>query len=177
MPQNLIIEGLKAEIDNGLSNTIGYNFFKTVFANNQQIKKDRAKEFLEFMTENQQYFVSELINNECFVSGLSLTLQTVIEQYSEFKRLKIYNIFLGFATSKDKENFELEKMYHTLNLLSLEDLKELQKYDEKTTPILKNITSLISTGILYDPNLWGNSNFYYTSFGKKFKQYVFQDLK
>jgi|LakMenEpi03Aug12_release.lakeMendotaPanAssembly.Ray.scaffolds.fasta_scaffold247111_2 hypothetical protein len=125
---NVIINGIQAEIDNGLSNIVGYNFLKTVFSNHQTIQKKRAEEFLEFIKENEQKFTVELINNECFVSGLALTLREIIQQYSEIKRVKIYSIFLGFVESEDKENFELEKMYHTLNLMSLEDLHILNNY-------------------------------------------------
>jgi hypothetical protein len=39
MENNLIIDGIKTEIDNGLSNIIGYNFFKTVFSNYQLNQK------------------------------------------------------------------------------------------------------------------------------------------
>lgn len=125
---NLIIRGIEAEIDNGLSNIIGYNFLKSVFSNHQIIQKKRAEEFLKFIKENEQKFTVELINNECFVSGLALTLREIIQQYAEIKRVKIYSIFLSFAESEDKESFELEKMYHTLNLMSLEDLGTLNNY-------------------------------------------------
>jgi hypothetical protein len=127
---NVIINGIQAEIDNGLSNIVGYNFFKTVFSNHQTIQKKRAEEFLKFIKENEQKFTVELINNECFVSGLALTLREIIKQYSEIKRVRIYSIFLGFVESEDKENFELEKMYHTLNLMSLEDLESLKNFKE-----------------------------------------------
>jgi len=127
---NIIIEGVKAEIDNGLNNIIGYNLFKTVFSKHQIIQKKRAEEFLEFMKTNEQYFVMELIHNECFVSGLALTLKQVIEQYSEIKRQYIYNIFLGFTKNENKEDFELEKIYFTLNLMSLRDLETFKIFKE-----------------------------------------------
>ena len=40
---NLITEGVKSEIDNGLSNVVGYNFLKTVFANHKFIQKNFLK--------------------------------------------------------------------------------------------------------------------------------------
>jgi len=128
---NLIIEGVKSEIDNGLSNIFGYNFLKTVFSNHQTIQKKRAEEFLEFMKKNEQKFTVDLIKNECFVSGLALTLREVIKEYSNIKRAKIYSIFLGFTDLEDKESFELEKMYNTLNLISVDDLEVLQAFSSK----------------------------------------------
>jgi len=179
---NIIFEGLKVEIDNGLPNIIpGYNFFKTVFSNHQIIQKNRAKEFLEFIKTNEQYFVVELIHNECFISGLALTLKQVIEQYSEIKRQHIYNIFLGFTKAEDKEKFELEKLYFTLNLISLEDLETLKVLDLNThvtvlTGQQNKYTSLNSLGIFDTSPVWGGNRYQLNNFGQKFKEFAFQTL-
>jgi hypothetical protein len=179
MESNLIIEGLKSEIDNGLSNIIGYNFLKNVFSNHQLIQKKRAEEFLSFVEENQQYFISTLINNECFVSGLALTLKTSIEQYSKIKRLKIYNIFLGFTKEEDKESFELEKMYFTLNLMSLGDLEIFQNFEEINEVFVPygrendKYSSLLAIGLIMNSSVrFDTIPYQTTSFGKKFKKYL-----
>lgn len=174
---NIIIEGLKAEIDNGLSSIIGYNFLKTVFSSHQAIQKKRAEEFLEFIKINEQHFVVELIHNECFISGLALTLKQVIEQYSEIKRQHIYNIFLGFTKEKDKETFELEKMYFALNLLSLEDLSLLSKIEQNvfvSADEENQYTSLNAIGMFNNPPVLGGNKYSLNYFGRKFKQFVFQ---
>lgn len=182
---NLIIEGVKSEIENGLSNIIGYNFLQTVFSNHQAIQKKRAEEFLEFMKKHEQKFTVELINNECFVSGLSLTLKEVIKQYSDLKRAKIYSIFLGFTDSKDKEDFELEKMCNILNLLSFDDLEVLKKieeeifisYEDQEKPdFTSSLFYLNSLGFFRSPTVWGGNKFILTDFGLKFQNYIFQYL-
>ena len=198
---NLIIEGIKAEVDNNFSNIIGYNFLKTISSNNQQNQKKRALEFIKFLEKNEQYFAAKLINNECFVSGLALTFSTLIKEYSQIKRLQIYNIFLGFAkvNNKQKEYFQLEKMYHTLNLCSLEDIKTLEKLKPKTyfqsekyLPYSRIeerkenpehifdylFVSLSSLGIIYIQEVFTDaSSVILTPFGQKFKEYLFQDSK
>jgi hypothetical protein len=155
--ENIIIAGVKALIDNGLSNIPGYNFLKIVFTHNQDIQRKRAEEFLNFLKEN--------------------------EQYSEIKRQHICNIFLGFTKIEDKESFELEKMYHVLNLLSIEDLKILQTISNEISTnlqteerLMSSVYSLNSVGLFSTVSGFdGAMGFNLTSFGKKFKEYVFQN--
>ena len=149
-------------------------------------KKARLLEFLEFIRLNEQIFTIKLIKNECFISGLSLTLNNIVEQFSKQKRFKIYKIFKEFTIEENKEELELEKMYFMLNLLSLNDLKILENINELekiiTSPemqtekpeIVNSITSLQSLGILFSiPAMDGANHYQITAFGQKFHNHIF----
>ena len=183
---NLIIKGVQDQIDNYLELVPSYVFFRSVSKSIQDTKKKRAEELIEIMKENEQHFIIELINNECFISGLALIFRQVIEQYSEYKRSRIYSIFLEFTDSEDKESFELEKMYNTLNLLSINDLEVLKtcndsEFIETFVPAkslnkrkLESLVSLSSAGLFYSKTQQDEGlHFIMTEFGKKFRQYVF----
>lgn len=219
-----IIQGLRNESDNWLSNTPGYTLVKTLLTSEAEVRRKRVEELVAIIEENKQKFTVNLINNECFISGLTLTLQEIVQQYSDLKRTKIYSIFLGFTDSEDKENFELEKMYNTLNLASLNDLEILQtfssrKFKEKDSHFsqknsVERYSGLIALGLIksttefkerkgldfklnmklrkdpvlaeYTKELNKHLNkikfteqtihYEFTSFGRRFSEYVFQDL-
>ena len=95
--------------------------------------------------------------------------------------------FLGFTEDKDKEVFELEKMYHVLNMLDVDDLLVLrdididrddfhQIYKEKPDKN-ENIHNLINVGILipdYSSRLGSIASPYVnvTDFGKIFIKFI-----
>jgi hypothetical protein len=83
------------------------------------IFSNRKNEFIKFLDDNYDLFQDkEILKNEHFISGLLILYQEIIKQRFEWKRQRMYGIFLGFANEKDKENFELERIYNTLNLMS-----------------------------------------------------------
>ena len=82
--------------------------------------------FIKDFKDNISFFKEELFQNEHFVSCLVLTYNEMIKQRHEWKRDRIFGIFWGFVSENDKEKFELEKMYHVLNLMSLEDFNNLK---------------------------------------------------
>jgi hypothetical protein len=112
---------------------------------------------------------------------------------------------LGFTKELDKESFELEKIYHTLNLMSLEDLETFKKVVERlkengqgnftnaseiyllSTQGIPNpdyidpvkLMQLQSLGLVFVPGIWETINHAVslTYFGQKFKKYLtFSDL-
>jgi hypothetical protein len=86
--------------------------------------KNRKMEFIKFLEDNSKLFQDEeIIGNNNFISGLAILYNEIIKQRFEWKRLRMYGIFLGFTSEKDKEFFELERMFYTLNLMSEESYK------------------------------------------------------
>ena len=59
-------------------------------------------------------------------------LEQYIKERSEQKRLKYKQIFLGFVQTKNKETFELERFYMTLQVLDESALDALQSVDLHT---------------------------------------------
>jgi hypothetical protein len=99
--------------------TGGFYDFVDQFAN--AIFLDRKNEFISFLNYNYELLQEdEILKNEHFVSGLGILYQEVIKQRFEWKRQRMYGIFLGFINESDKEFFELERMFYTLNLMDQE---------------------------------------------------------
>jgi hypothetical protein len=82
-----------------------------------------------------------------------------LEEYNEYKRQRIYGIYLGFVTDEDSESFVIERMLHTMNLLSLDDLGDLIEFSaftidpgsasyEQEAGILAKYANLINTGVI-----------------------------
>ncbi len=119
-----------------------------------KVLKDRKQEFIIFLAEHIDLLNNnEVLNNEHFISGLIILYKQILEQRFETKRQRAYGIFLGFISSEDKEMFELERMYNTLNLMSENDIKKLfrwagsislSQYSSNTD----NFTNLISLGLV-----------------------------
>jgi hypothetical protein len=159
------------------TNSVGANLFMNSISmfitNYPKNLENRKKEFIEILEANKEKLTEEIFKSECFVSRLALTFDKVLREYSDIKRQHIYNIFLGFCTSEDIEKFELEKMYHTLDLMSIEDLEHLTyfKHDKFLKgDISDSISSLTSLGIVKQLNL-ELGHYTLTEFGEKFKKY------
>ena len=90
--------------------------------------------------------------------------------------------FLGFTTDKNRESFELQKMYHILNMLSAEDLKVLKDLlpSGKKAIVagsdsfsINTFVSLNSAGLLLlESGLDGALGYTLTNFGKKFRSFI-----
>ncbi len=127
IPKNLklISTIICPKIDNILSSVPSYLTGKTIYekVNYNKILKFLFLEFMEFLEKNKNFLKEELFENEHFVSGLIITYSEIMKQRFEWKRQRIFGIFLDFINQEDKENFELERTFNVLNLISLEDLK------------------------------------------------------
>lgn len=154
----------------------------------QSILKDRKQEFLKFISENIDLLDNpEVYNDKDFISGLVTLYEFTMRQRFEQKRFRAFGIFLGFVNSNDKITFELERMYATLNLMTIKDIKlclempEWQWYpavklgnhsnvsNEFTTshfPLLQEMWHLINLGILFAANT--NNTYVLSEFGKNF---------
>ena len=94
--------------------TLVQGFFGSLF----DLQQDKINDFVEFIKNNKTTFSKEVIDTQDFKDGFLITFQEYIKQRNEQKRKYIQNIFLGFALSNNKINFEMERMYDLLNKLS-----------------------------------------------------------
>jgi len=122
----------------------------------------RAVEFIEILRDNPNILIDEILNDEDFQDGVALWFEQYLIERSEEKRRVLKNIFLGFAKTEDKEDYPLEKFYHTVNQLSVSDIGVLKNIDVMSATgnnyriygnqavSLTNIYNLINLGILID---------------------------
>lgn len=106
-------------------------FFGSLF----DLQQEKVNEFVEYLKNNIDIFTKEVIRTKDFQEGFVITFENYLKQRNEKKRKVIRNIFLGFTQSKDKLNFELERMYDLLNKISPLELYILKKFNNN-----KNIT-------------------------------------
>lgn len=100
-------------------------FFGSLF----DLQQEKVNEFIKYLKNNIDIFTKEVISTKDFQEGFVITFENYLKQRNEKKRKIIHNIFLEFAQSKDKINFELERMYDILNKISLFELHILKKFN------------------------------------------------
>lgn len=124
-----------------------------------EIRKKRAIQFVGFIENNctiQQF------NDPSFVDGIGITFEAFIQERSIKKHKIIQSIFLDFASAQDKESFELERLYATSRLISINQLHALKLFTDRNPieianefkekifehEISEDIRSLVSLGLV-----------------------------
>jgi len=98
---------------------------KALIFNWLAMRQDRVLEFVEFIINQPWYFAKDLMKTEEFQDWFVYCIEKYIRERNKDKRLIAQRIFLWFATSKEKEQFELERYLNVLNLLWSENLEHL----------------------------------------------------
>jgi len=102
-------------------------------------KQERLSAFVRWIKAHPNEFSEELIQQPAFQQGFFPTLEAFLRARSEKKMKLIQQIFLGFAETEDKEEFELERFYEIIKLISapqIELLSSLNK-DGKDTVLFE----------------------------------------
>lgn len=170
--------------------TVAYALCKALFGAGLKLRQDRALEWVEMVRDNPSVFIEDILNDASFQDGFVVALEKYLTERNENKRVIFKNIFLGFTTSQNKQNFPLEKYFHTLSQLNEMDIEVLKdvKDDKNNLNYLiygdnetrkENIHNLINEGILFDTTGTrggynpANSPFVkISSFGLAFKKYI-----
>lgn len=87
------------------------------------ISATRTKRAEDFIICIEQNLTLEQFQDEQIIDGVSLSFEQFIKQRSEEKRKIIKEIFTDFTKSANKEGFELERLYRTTELISLDAIK------------------------------------------------------
>ena len=169
-------------------------------ANSKNPLKQRFIEFIGFINKNKES-IEQKLDDQNVISGLITLYEFTMKQRFEEKRLRAFGIFLGFINSDDKDNFELERMYNTLNLMNMKDIQFLAKYqkniiksdfegvfgvlvnslqftidcvtDVKITVPIDKIHNLSSLGMfLMDVPHWDSNRYILTDFGRDFIRWI-----
>ena len=140
---------------------IAWGLSKALFSAGLKLRQQKALEWVEMVRDNPKIFTRGLLEQEEFQDGFVYALERYIREKNENKREIMKNIFLGFTKSNKKEDFEIERMYHVLNILNDADLRLLKNVNvnkkefHQIFPDLtyqedenENTYNLISAGIL-----------------------------
>lgn len=98
-----------------------------LFLSALDIQKEKTIEFAKFIKNNSGKFTKKIVNSNEFKDGFVYTFEQYLKQRNFKKRLLIQKIFLGYATSKDKQSFEFERMYDVINKLSVSQIEILKE--------------------------------------------------
>lgn len=168
--------------------SIAWGLSKALFGAGMKLRQQKALEWVEMISGHPDVFIEKLLEQEEFQDGFVIALEKYLTERNEEKRKYFRSIFLGFASSTDKQLFPLEKFIHTLSQMSVEDIRVLRDVDisrqDRNYQIYGNentrlayIYNLISLGILMnDPSSRlgpVNAPFVWVSgFGQEFIKYL-----
>lgn len=113
---------------------IAWNFAKALYWNWLKLRQERALEFVEFIMNNQSEFNNTILQSQEFQDWFVYVLEKYIREKNKEKRIIAQKIFLWFATDAEKENFELERYFNTLELISAEGISYLNILNNNIIP-------------------------------------------
>lgn len=166
---------------------VAWGLSKALYGAGLKLRQQRALEWVEMVRDNPSFFTELILRNEDFQDGFVYALERYIREKNEEKRKYMKSIFLGFVGSDTQNNFELERMYHVLSILSHDDLVVLRDVDvnkpdfyqiyEQTKEKNENIYNLVNAGILmsdYQSRIGPIAAPFVkaTEFGKEFVKYL-----
>lgn len=139
---------------------IPWKLSKALYGVGLKLRQERALAWVEMVRDNPSIFIESILIDENFQDGFVYSLENFIRERSEEKRSIIKKVFLGFAESDMKETFPIEKMFHSLNQLSLGDINVLRDILINEATAFNKSKSTTSgeedTSLLYQ--IYGNTN-------------------
>lgn len=137
---------------------IAWGLSKALYGAGLKLREQRALEWVEMVRDNPSVFAEDILKDTAFQDGFVYALENFIKERSGKKRDIMKKVFLDYARSTDRENFELERFYGVLDLLNYEDIRVLRDIDteredfhqvyEGTKDKNENIYNLVNVGIL-----------------------------
>lgn len=137
---------------------VAWGLSKALYGAGLKLREQRALEWVEMVRDNPSVFTENILKDTAFQDGFVYALENFIKERGGNKRNMMKKVFLDYATSTDREDFELERFYNVLNLLSHEDVQVLRDVDiekedfhqvyEDSKDKNENIYNLVNVGIL-----------------------------
>lgn len=98
---------------------------KGFYGNSLELRRDRALEFVEAFQRELWLVNKQTLQSEDFQDGFVFMLEKYIRERNPKKREVAQKIFLWFATSQDKLEFDLERYTNAISLLTSAGLNYL----------------------------------------------------
>lgn len=131
----------------GLS--IAWGLSKALHGAGLELRKQRALEWVEMVRDNPDIFYKDFLESEDFQDAFVYSFEKYISERNNKKRELIKKIFLGYSDSKDRENFELERMINTLSIISFSGIKLLEILKKVSDLSIKNAKQLSDSLLEY----------------------------
>ena len=137
--KNLLKRAGLALADSTVSSTPGlaqaWALSRALFGSAMELRNERALEWVKMIHKNPGVFTEDLMNSEEFQDGFAVALEDYITLRNKDKRSIARKVFTGFATSKSKQNFPMERYNDTLAKISSEGLVMLAFLDKTILPL------------------------------------------
>lgn len=99
-----------------------------------QFKQDKLNSFVRFISDNPNEFAEVIVSQPAFQDGFIISLKAYLDARTKEKEELVKQIFLEFTKSDKKEEFDLERYYNTMNLLSFEGVRYLGFLNREIIP-------------------------------------------
>jgi hypothetical protein len=108
---------------------IAWGLSKALIGAGLKLRQQKALEWVEMVKNNPDVFVVELLQTEAFQDGFVYALEKYLTERNENKRRYARKIFLDFSSSKNIDDYPLERFYGVLEELSGVDIETLKDVD------------------------------------------------
>ena len=149
---------LADQIASNIGLNVAWKLSKAFYGAGLKLREQKALEWVEMVRDNPSVFTKTILQDRKFQDGFVYALEHYIQEKNENKRRIMRVIFLGYTQSQNQDEFEIERMYHVLNILGSEDLEVLKDVNITETEFHEiyagisdkneNIYNLVNSGIL-----------------------------
>jgi hypothetical protein len=104
---------------------IAWGLSKSLYGASLKLREQRALEWVEMVRDNPVIFGEEILESENFQDAFVYSFEKYISERNEEKRKLIKKVFLGYSSSEDMEQFEIERFYSAISSISLSTISYL----------------------------------------------------
>jgi len=118
---------------------IAWGLSKALYGAGMKLRQERALEWVEMVRDNPSVFTKYVLNDEMFQDGFVYSLEKYLTARAGEKRIYLKNVFLGYAQSESKNQFELERLNDAYLKISPQSLKSLLFIAKEILPLKEKI--------------------------------------
>jgi hypothetical protein len=112
--------GIATSINQALGVAVG--MAASLFGSALARRQDRAKELLDFVSNNISQFSDQVLNDIVFQDGLIFLLEKYIRERNDDKREILQQILLGYCKAPSLLDFPIEEMSDLVNRIRMSDV-------------------------------------------------------
>tara|TARA_B100000508_G_C11402036_1_gene248827 strand:- start:1 stop:678 length:678 start_codon:yes stop_codon:yes gene_type:complete len=113
---------------------LAWGLSKALHGAGMKLRQQKALEWVEMVRDHPEVFIEDLLKQEDFQDGFNYALEKYLAERNQDKRDIIKKVFLGFASSEERAQFELERLLNTTSIISLDAVNLLSYIDENILP-------------------------------------------
>ena len=136
--QNFVIPAIDMFLSSNPKWAVTWWMVKGLYGSLFAYQQEKINHLVQFLNDNREFFSEEDVETAEFQEGFVITFENYLKQRGEKRRKIIEHIFLDFAVNVDKSKFELERLYRTSELISLDSVKFLGYLGSSIWPTLSS---------------------------------------